>query len=347
MTDLDSIPAVTLDDIRAAAARLRGKAVRTPLLESPLLNARVGGRLLVKPEVLQRTGSFKFRGAYNAISQIAQADREKGVLAFSSGNHAQGVACAAQLLGMPATIVMPHDAPAIKRANTEAYGARVVTYRRPEEDREAVAAAIQSRSGATLIRPYEDLRVIAGQGTVGLEIAEDARAAGIAVDAIAVCTGGGGLTAGIATAIDAMLPGTAVYATEPAGFDDTRRSLAAGNRLGNEPGPATICDAIMTPMPGELTFAVNRRLLAGGLAVTDEEVAEAMRTAFETLKLVVEPGGAVALAAALSGKLDCRDRTVVAVLSGGNVDAALYAEILAGRLPLSPAGAAAIPTSSV
>jgi threonine dehydratase len=333
MTDLEAIPTATIDDIRSAAARLRGKAVRTPLLESPLLNERVGGRLLVKPEVLQRTGSFKFRGAYNAISQIPQADRPKGVLAFSSGNHAQGVAAAAQLLGLPATIVMPHDAPAIKRANTEAYGAQVVTYRRPEEDREAVAAAIQAETGASLVKPYDDLRVIAGQGTVGLEIAEDVRAAGIALDAVVVCTGGGGLTAGVATAIDAMLPATAVYAAEPAGFDDTRRSLAAGKRVANEPGGTSICDAIMTPMPGELTFAINSRLLAGGLAVTDAEVAAAMRAAFETLKLVVEPGGAVALAAALSGKLDCRGRTVAVVLSGGNVDASLYADILAGRIP--------------
>lgn len=345
MTEIDAISPVTLDDIRAAADRLRGRAVRTPLLESPLLNARVGGRLLVKPEVLQRTGSFKFRGAYNAISQIAEADRAKGVLAFSSGNHAQGVASAAQLLGMPATIVMPHDAPAIKRANTEAYGARVVTYRRPEEDREAVAAAIQAETGATLVRPYEDLRVIAGQGTVGLEIAEDALAAGIAPDAVVVCTGGGGLIAGVATAVTALLPGTPVYAAEPAGFDDTRRSLAAGRRIGNDPGGRSICDAIMTPIPGETTFAINRRLLAGGFAVSDAEVAEAMRTAFETLKLVVEPGGAVALAAALAGRLDCRDRTVVVILSGGNVDAALYAEILAGRIPGSPAEAVATPAS--
>ncbi|MGF1625353.1 MAG: threonine/serine dehydratase [Alphaproteobacteria bacterium] len=333
MTELDVIAAVTLDDIRAAAGRLAGKAVRTPLLESPLLNARIGGRLLVKPEVLQRTGSFKFRGAYNAISQIAPADRAKGVLAFSSGNHAQGVASAAQLLGMPATIVMPHDAPAIKRANTEAYGARVVTYRRPEEDREAVSARIQVETGATLVRPYEDLRVIAGQGTVGLEIAEDVTEAGIALDAVIVCTGGGGLTAGVATAVDACLPGTAVYAAEPAGFDDTVRSLAAGRRLGNDPQAHTICDAIMTPTPGETTFAINSRLVAGGFVVTDAEVAEAMRVAFDTLKLVVEPGGAVALASALSSKLDCAGRTVAVVLSGGNVDAALYAEVLAGRIP--------------
>ena len=331
MTDLDLMLPVSIDDIRAAAARLAGKAVRTPLLESPFLNARVGARLLIKPEVLQRTGSFKFRGAYNAISQIPEADRNKGVLAYSSGNHAQGVASAAQMLGLPATIVMPHDAPAIKRANTEAYGAKVVTYQRPDEDREAVADAIMAETGATLVRPYEDVRVIAGQGTVGLEIAEDVQALGVTPDAVVACTGGGGLTAGIATAIDACLPRTAVYAAEPAGFDDTRRSLEAGHRVGIVPGSKTMCDAIMTPTPGETTFAINSRLLAGGLVATDDQVAEAMRTAFETLKLVLEPGGAVSLAAILSGQLDCAGKTVVIVLSGGNVDADLFARVLAQR----------------
>lgn len=321
---------VTIEDIRAAAGRLDGVAVRTPLLEAPLLNAMVGGRLLVKPEVLQRTGSFKFRGAYNAISQIPEADRGKGVVAYSSGNHAQGVASAAQLLGIRATIIMPHDAPAIKRANTEAYGADVVTYQRPSENREAVAAEIMARTGATLIRPYEDPKVIAGQGTAGLEIAEDVAARGLTLDAVIVCTGGGGLTAGVATAVAACLPGTPVYSAEPAGFDDTRRSLEAGERVGIDPEARTFCDAIMTPIPGVNTFSINQQLLAGGFAVTDEEVAAAMRTAFETLKLVVEPGGAVALASALSGKFVCTNRTVAVILSGGNVDASVFAKVLSG-----------------
>lgn len=320
---------VTIEDVRAAAARLDGFAVRTPLLESALLNARVGGRLLVKPEPLQRTGSFKFRGAYNAISQIPEAERGRGVIAYSSGNHAQGVAAAAHLLGLPATIVMPHDAPAIKRANTEAWGADVVPYRRGEEDREAVAARLMGDTGAHLVPPFDDVRVIAGQGTVGLEIAEDAAALGIAFDAVVTPVGGGGLAAGIATALAALAPETKVYGAEPAGFDDTRRSLATGAPVTNHPDARSFCDALLRPTPGAITFPINRRLLAGGFAVTDAETAEAMRAAFDTLKVVVEPGGAVALAAALTGKIDCGGRTVAVVLSGGNVDATLFAEVLA------------------
>lgn len=316
-------------DVRAAAARLAGIAVRTPLLESPLLNARLGGRLLVKAEPLQRTGSFKFRGAYNRIALIPEADRARGVVALSSGNHGQGVAAAAGMLGLPATVVMPADAPAIKRAGTEALGATVVAYDRYREDRVAIAAEIAGRTGATIVMPFDDPGIIAGQGTIGLEIAEQTGELGVRPDAVVVCCGGGGLVSGTALALSEVAPGVPVWCVEPAAFDDTRRSLAAGERLGNAADARSICDALLSPMPGELTFALNRRLLAGGLAVDDDEVRYAMRTVFETLKLVVEPGGAVAVAAVLSGKIDIASRTIVAVASGGNVDPETFTEALA------------------
>ncbi len=320
----DGTPALRFADIEAAAARLAGVAVHTPLLESEALNRLVGGRLLLKAEPLQRTGTFKFRGAYNAIAQTAAP----AVVAFSSGNHAQGVAMAARLLGKAATIVMPADAPAIKRAATEAQGATVVAYDRDREVREEIGARIAAETGAALIKPYDDPRVMAGQGTCGLEIAEQAQRLDVVLDAALVCCGGGGLTAGCATALAHLVPGIAIHACEPEGLDDTARSLRAGERVQNRPDSRSICDALLAPTPGELTFAVNRRLLAGGLVVSDAEVEEAMRQAFRHLKLVVEPGGAVALAAALTGRLDCRGRTVAVVLSGGNVDPALYARVL-------------------
>ena len=317
---------VSIADVMAAAGRLAGVARRTPLVESDALNERVGGRLLIKPEPLQRTGSFKFRGAYNTIAQLPPGP----VVAFSSGNHAQGVALAARLLGRAATIIMPRDAPAIKRRNTERLGAEVVAYDRHGEDREAIGREISARTGAHLVRPYDDPRIIAGQGTVGLEMAEDAAAMGVVPDAAVVCCGGGGLIAGTATALVHHFPAIAVHAVEPVGFDDTARSLVSGTREGNVPGATSICDALLAPMPGELTFAINRRLLAGGLAVDDGAVLEAMRAAFLELKVVVEPGGVIALAAALSGALDCRGKTVLVVLSGGNVDPARFVEALAG-----------------
>ncbi len=317
---------LTHADITAAAARLRGVATRTPLLTSEVLDARVGGRLLLKAEPLQRTGSFKFRGAYNTVSQIASP----AVVAFSSGNHAQGVARAARLLGKKATIIMPSDAPAAKLEGTRSYGAEVVTYDRWTEDREAIGARIAAETGAELVRPYDDWRVMAGQGTVGLEIVEQVRALGREPDAAIVGASGGGLMAGTVTALAHDFPAIQAYIAEPAGLDDHARSLAAGERLANAGDARSICDALQAPTPGELTFSVNRRLLAGGLVVTDDEVRDAMRAAFAHLKIVVEPGGAVGLAAALSGKLDCRGRTVATVLSGGNVDAAQYAEILRG-----------------
>jgi threonine dehydratase len=313
-----------LADIEAAAARLRGVVRRTPLLESDALNDLVGGRLLCKAECLQRTGSFKLRGAYNAISQLDG----QPVVAFSSGNHAQGVAAAARLLGVPATIVMPADAPAIKIANTRALGAEVVLYDREREVREAIGAEIAERTGAALVKPYDDARVIAGQGSAGLEATEQLRSEGAAIDAALLPCGGGGLIAGCSIALAAAFPEATILAVEPQGFDDTARSLAAGERLGNAPGAKSFCDALLAPMPGELTFQLHRRHLAGGLAVSDTEVARAMALAFSHLKIVVEPGGAVALAAVLSGRFDARGRTVLVVLSGGNVDPKLFAEVL-------------------
>jgi threonine dehydratase len=327
-----NMTAPTLPDlaaVEAAAKRLAGQAIETPLLESHDLNARTGGRIFIKPETLQRTGSFKFRGAFNKISQLPP-DAKGGVVAFSSGNHAQGVAAAAQIRGLPAVIVMPMDAPAIKIANTRSYGAEVILYDRYREDREQVAGRLAAERGATLVRPYDDPDIIAGQGTIGLEIARQCQAKSAAPDIVLCPAGGGGMIAGCATALTALLPGVKVYAVEPQGFDDTARSLAAHKRVGNEPGKTTICDALMAPMPGELTFAINGRLLAGGLAVSDKEVQAAMAYAFRTLKLVIEPGGAVALAAALAGKIDLRGHTAAIVCSGGNVDPATFCAAIAG-----------------
>jgi threonine dehydratase len=322
-------PLPTIDDVRAAAERIKGKAVLTPLLESPPLNARLGGRLLVKAEALQRTGSFKFRGAYNTLVQFDERQRRGGVVTYSSGNHAQGVAAAAQMLGIPATIVMPADAPQIKIANTKGYGAEVVLYDRYKESREDVGAKIARERGATIVAPYDEPQVIAGQGTAGLEIAAQAKALGATLDAVITCCGGGGLTAGIALAISAESPGTPIYTAEPEGFDDTRRSLASGERVSNDPAARSICDALLAPTPGVLTFAINKRLLKAGFAVSDVEVRRAMATAFNDLKLVVEPGGAAALAAVLSGKFPLAGKTVAVTASGGNVDRETFAAALA------------------
>ncbi len=317
-------------DIRAAASRLDGKATATPLLSSPLVDARLGGRLLIKAECLQRTGSFKFRGAYNALAQLAPARRAAGVVAYSSGNHAQGVAAAAQLLDMPAVIVMPADAPAIKIANTRAYGAEIVFYERYRENREAIGATLAQQRGAELLPPYDDARIIAGQGTIGLEVAVAAKACGRVPDAVIASCSGGGLVAGIATALAEASPGTAVYAAEPEGLDDMRRSLAAGRRVANDPAARSICDALLAPMPGEFTFALARRYLAGGFAVADREVGRAMKVAFEEYKLVLEPSGAAALAACIAGRLDVAGKTVVVIALGGNVDSASFAAAIDG-----------------
>jgi threonine dehydratase len=311
----------TLADVQAAALRLKGVARRTPLLESEVLNALAGGRILLKAEPLQRTGSFKFRGAYNTISQI----QAPAVVAYSSGNHAQGVAAAARLLGKAATIVMPADAPAIKVEHSRADGAEIRLYDRTRESREAIGAEIAARTGAALVRPYDDPRIVAGQGTAGLEIALQAKEQGASLDAALIPCGGGGLIAGCSLALSQLCPGIEIHAVEPAAYDDTRRSLAAGERVANPPGGRSICDALLVPTPGEFTFELNRRLLAGGLAVTDDDATRAMSFAFRHLKLVVEPGGAVALAALLSGRFDARGRTVAIMLSGGNVDPELFA----------------------
>lgn len=318
-------------DIEAAARRLEGRAVRTPLLESQALNAKTGGRVLIKAECLQRTGSFKFRGAWNCISQLPPETKASGVVAYSSGNHAQGVAAAAQLMGFPALIVMPADTPEIKKANTRSYGAEIVTYDRATESREEIAGRIARERGAVIVPPFEHPEIIAGQGTAGLELCEDAAARGIKLDAVLVCCSGGGLTAGIALAVEALSPTTQVYSVEPEGFDDHRRSLVSGRRETNPAASGSICDALLTPQPGELTFSINKPRLAGGLAVSEAEVRHAMRFAFEHLKLVVEPGGAVALAAVLSQKLEINDRHIAVIASGGNVDAKLFASIVTAQ----------------
>jgi threonine dehydratase len=315
-------------DVREAAARLAGHARRTPLLAATPLDERTGGRVLLKLETLQHTGSFKFRGAYNRLARLDAAQRAAGVVAFSSGNHAQGVAAAARLLGIRATIVMPADAPRVKLSNTLALGAEVVEYDRLRESREAIAARLGDELGAVVVPSFDDPDIIAGQGTVGLELCEQAAELGVVLDDVVVCTSGGGLVAGTALALEALSPGTRVWTAEPEGHDDHRRSLDAGRRVANLPGTRSFCDALLAPEPGLLTFEINRRLLAGGLAASDEEVRAAIACAARTLKLVVEPGGAVALAAVLAGRLEARGRTVAVVLSGGNVDDALLAEIL-------------------
>lgn len=317
-------------DVRAAAARLRDIAVRTPLLEFPVLNARLGGRVFLKPEIFQRTGSFKFRGACNRIVQLSPEERRGGVVAWSSGNHAQGVAAAAAMLGLKAWIVMPSDAPRIKTERTRTLGAEIIPYDRQRDAREEIGRRIAAEQGATIVPPFDDPHIIAGQGTAGLEIAEDAGRLGVALDAVLAPAGGGGLVAGTALAFSDASPATSIYCVEPEDFDDHRRSLAAGVRIGSPESAQSFCDALMAPLPGELTFAINGRRLAGGLVVGDAEVAAAMRYAFEELKLVVEPGGAVALAALLAGKFDAKGKAVAIVLSGGNVDPALFAKVIAG-----------------
>jgi threonine dehydratase len=322
-----SLP-VSSADIDAAARVLAPFAVRTPLLSSPVLNERVGTRVFLKPEMLQRTGSFKFRGAFNKLSSIPQSARGGGVVAFSSGNHAQGVAAAARILNMRATIVMPADAPLSKRERTKSYGAEVVLYDRDREDREAIANDIAGKHGATLVRPYDDPLVIAGQGTAGREIAEDMAALGITPDIVVAPASGGGLVAGVATAIKARFPQAVVMSAEPEAFDDHARSLRAGKREPHQGQGRTICDALMALIPGEITFSINSRLLTKGLTASDAEVGTAVGFAFRELKLVVEPGGSVGLAALLAGHIDISGKNVVIVLSGGNVDADMFAKLI-------------------
>ncbi len=315
--------------IEAAALRLQGHARLTPLLSSPFLDRIAGRRVLVKAECLQHTGSFKFRGAWSAVSALPPDIRTRGVIAFSSGNHAQGVALAARQHGIASVIVMPADAPRIKIANTRALGAEVILYDRATEDRDAIGARLATERGLTLIRPYDEPRVIAGQGTTGLEIAAQAAAEGIEVADVLVCCGGGGLTSGIALALAARAPGLRARPVEPAGFDDVARSLAAGHILRNPSATGSICDAIITPEPGQITFPILRRLCGPGLVVTDDQALHAVALAFSRLRIVLEPGGAVALAAALFHPDALAGPAVIAVATGGNVDADLFAAALA------------------
>jgi threonine dehydratase len=313
---------VNIADIESAAARLAGRARRTPLLTSPFLDEIAGRPVLVKAECLQHTGSFKFRGAWSAISALPADTR--GVIAFSSGNHAQGVAMAARLRGLPAVIVMPADAPKLKRENTAALGAEVITYDRATEDRDAIGERLSEERGLTLVRPFDEPMVIAGQGTCGLEIAEQAAEAGVERATVLTCCGGGGLTSGIALALEARAPGMTVRTVEPEGFDDVARSLAAGKIVSNPALTGSICDAIITPAPGKLTFPIMQRLCGPGLAVSDEDCLRAMALAFLRLKIVLEPGGAAALAAALFRGGDLADGPVICTASGGNVDPGVF-----------------------
>lgn len=321
---IDTTLAVSFDDVRAAAERLRGVAHRTPVVTSRTLDERTGAKVFLKAENLQRIGAFKFRGAYNRIAQLTPEQRRGGVVAFSSGNHAQGVALAAQLLGVPATIVMPDDAPAAKLAATRGYGAEVVTYDRVRMNRAELAASIAAEKGATLVPPYDDPAIIAGQGTVALELIEETGA----LDALLVPAGGGGLLAGCALAATALSPGVQMYGVEPEAGDDWVRSLAE-NRIVSIPVPKTIADGQQTQAPGDLTWPIVRRFAAGILTVSDDEIRAAMRFAFARLKLVLEPSGASALAALLHGRVPSAGRRVGVVLSGGNADAAIYAGALA------------------
>jgi threonine dehydratase len=324
----DTLP--DFEDVRAAAARLAGRVLRTPLLRHRLLDEITGATVLVKPEPLQRTGSFKLRGATNAALLMEPAARRGGIVTHSSGNHGQACAAAAHMLGMRATIAMPSDAPAIKVEATRRWGAEIIPFDRHGVDRDALAETLAAERGATIIPPFDHPHVIAGQGTVALELIEDAQALGLALDAFAVCTGGGGLTAGCVLALEALAPKAEAYAVEPEGWDDTARSLAAGRRIPVAKPGSGLCDALLSRQPGALTFAINHRHLAGGVVVTEAEVFRAMRFAFEHLKLVAEPGGAVALAAVLAGKVAAKGGVIGVVISGGNADPAIFARALAG-----------------
>lgn len=332
------MPRIDIDGIVAAAKTIRGRARVTPLLESGILNERTGGRVLLKAECLQRTGSFKFRGAYNRIAAVPEAELPKGVIGWSSGNHAQGVACAAKLFGAPATIIMPKDAARTKIAGVRGFGAEIVFYDRHAEGREELGRRVVEERGGQFVHPYDDPLVAAGQGTAGLEAAQQALARDIVPDFALVPCGGGGLVAGVATALRSSFPGIDVRSVEPASHDDMRRSLEKGERVPADEGAVTICDALLPPMVGEIAFEVGRELLGPGLAVTDGEALDAVAFALRRLKLVVEPGGAAALAALLAGKLDIRGGTAIAVLSGGNADPAVLARALAESAEAGDAG---------
>ena len=326
---MSSLP--TFSDVQAAARRLEGVTLRTPLLENQRVNDRLGGRLFLKAECLQRTGSFKLRGAYNFLASMSEADRRKGAVGWSSGNHAQGLAEAGRLLGVKTTIVMPADAPALKVANTRASGAEVVLYDRVKDSREEIGTGIAQKTGATIVPPYDHPWILTGQGTAGIEIAEQARALGVTLDAVAAPCSGGGLATGVALGVKGISPTTTVHAGEPAGFDDLARSLARGKKEKNEKLSGSICDALLAPTPGDVTFPLAQHVLGPGLVVSDDEVLDAMELAFREFKLVLEPGGAVALAAALTAKLPVKGRAVAVVCSGGNVDHETFARALRRR----------------
>jgi len=316
-------------DVRAALERIAAQRIRTPVVESPILNDRIGVRVLLKAEVLQRTGSFKFRGAYNCISQIDKAAAPGGVVACSSGNHGQGVAEAARLIGMPAAVIMPRDAPPLKIARTRRSGAEIVLFDRDSEDREEIACKLCGERDAVYVPPFDHPHVIAGQGTVGLELHEQASALDVELRSVLVPASGGGLVSGVALAIKHLSPGAAVYSVEPEGFDDYARSLASGQREHNARLSGSICDSLLIGQPGELTFSLSKTLLAAGIAVSEEETRAAVRFAFEEFKLVVEPGGAVGLAALLSKRFTPPDNGAVGIiLSGGNVDVATFRDLL-------------------
>jgi len=321
--------AVSIVDIKAAAERLKGIAVRTPLIENPVLNEIAGGRVFVKAENLQHVGAFKFRGAYNRLSHFTEDERKRGVLAFSSGNHAQGIALAARMLGMKATIIMPEDAPALKVANTRGYGADVVFYNRYTEVREEVAVRVAGESGVTLVPPYNNEFIIAGQGTVGLEIAEDLQALGVVPDQALINCGGGGLAAGTFTALYDAFPSFSGYAVEPEEFDDVKRSLETGEIQEVDFGARSICDALLTPSPGSLTFPILQSFGITGMTVSDDDARKAVGFAANTLKMVGEPGGVVSLAAVLTGKIETKNKVTVCIISGGNIDPEMLRECVA------------------
>ncbi len=323
----DTLP--DFEDVRAAAVRLKGRVLRTPLLRHPLLDQLTGATVLVKPEPLQRTGSFKLRGATNAALLMSPEARRGGIVTHSSGNHGQACAAAAHMLGMKATIAMPMDAPAIKVEATRRWGAEIIPFDRHGVDRDALAETLAAERGATIIPPFDHRDVIAGQGTVAMELIEDAEALGLTLDAFAICTGGGGLTAGCVLALEAMAPQADAYAVEPEEWDDTVRSLAAGRRIPVERPGSGLCDALLSKQPGALTFPINHRHLAGGAVVTETEIFRAMRFAFEHLKIVAEPGGSVALASVLAGKVAAKGGVIGVVISGGNADPTVFARALA------------------
>ena len=319
----------TYDDIVSAAQTIKGEAIRTPLIRCDVLDEATGCKVFVKAENLQRTGSFKFRGAYNAISKLSDEERERGILASSSGNHAQGVGEAAKLFGCQATIIMPADAPIMKVERTKAKGAEIIFFDRETEDREVLLAKVTKETGRVIIHPFQNAMVIAGQGTVGLEIAQDMKELGITPDRIIACTGGGGLTAGMALSLNHDYPEAKIHSAEPEGFDDYKRSLVSGGIETNNKTSGSICDAILTPSPGSIGFEINKELLHSGLIVTDDEALAAIKFAYEELKLVVEPGGAVALATVLKHGKDWSGENVAVVLSGGNVDSDTFIKAIA------------------